>query len=239
MTETLYGPLPISDNGNSHCLACGVALPGRKRRYCGRDCPETLHRALNRRTGLLRALNTQYATFYFNDTAAVLDVLPYGTPYLFSFVAPRSSAKKPVDNLCELSNLLGNVWWAEKNRTRKRYLASQHVLEKAQKKRSSRTAVRPRETVCPSVKKAFLKTLKIKKTDLHTQPVEDQIKRAYRRQAKRAHPDVGGDAAVFRKVQEAYEKLIAWAEAPSFIRHRGLPDRWFYDGRRNRWVYPT
>lgn len=36
---------------------------------------------------------------------------------------------------------------------------------------------------------------------------EDDVKKAYRRLSKRHHPDVGGDAEVFREVQEAYDVL--------------------------------
>jgi curved DNA-binding protein CbpA len=35
------------------------------------------------------------------------------------------------------------------------------------------------------------------------------IKQAYRRKALVAHPDRGGDAATFREVTRAYEKLLA------------------------------
>ena len=37
---------------------------------------------------------------------------------------------------------------------------------------------------------------------------EQEIKRAYRRAARRAHPDHGGDPAVFRQVTLAYETLV-------------------------------
>ena len=37
---------------------------------------------------------------------------------------------------------------------------------------------------------------------------------------------------------EAYEKLIQWAKNPIYIRQRGFPDKWFYEGARNRWIKP-
>jgi hypothetical protein len=37
----------------------------------------------------------------------------------------------------------------------------------------------------------------------------DDLKAAYRRLAKEHHPDAGGSAAAFRRVQEAYERLAA------------------------------
>lgn len=36
---------------------------------------------------------------------------------------------------------------------------------------------------------------------------DDQIKRAFRKRVKRAHPDAGGDAEKFRTIQHAYEVL--------------------------------
>jgi hypothetical protein len=41
--------------------------------------------------------------------------------------------------------------------------------------------------------------------------VED-VKQAYLVKVKTAHPDVGGDTAEFRKIQEAYEKATEWAK---------------------------
>ena len=58
-------------------------------------------------------------------------------------------------------------------------------------------------------------------------------------QAKKTHPDLGGDSDEFRKIHKAYGELIDWAEKPSFVKRRGLPDKWYYDGERNRWLQPT
>ena len=41
--------------------------------------------------------------------------------------------------------------------------------------------------------------------------VED-VKQAFLAKVKTAHPDVGGDAAEFRKLQEAYERATEWAK---------------------------
>jgi hypothetical protein len=57
------------------------------------------------------ALNTRYATFYFTEIIIILDVLPYGSGELFSFMFPRSKGKKPVEDFCTMSNILGNAWW--------------------------------------------------------------------------------------------------------------------------------
>jgi hypothetical protein len=53
------------------------------------------------------------------------------------------------------------------------------------------------------------------------------------------HPDTGGDAATFRKINQAYEEELAhWEENPIFTRLRGFPDKWFYDASTNRWSSP-
>lgn len=44
-------------------------------------------------------------------------------------------------------------------------------------------------------------------------PTHEQIKEAYRRAALKHHPDKGGDAEVFIKIQSAYEKALEWIES--------------------------
>ena len=53
------------------------------------------------------------------------------------------------------------------------------------------------------------------------------------------HPDHGGTASLFRRLQTAYEQLVNWADDPVFTTRRGFPDKWFYDGYTNRWTQPT
>ena len=83
-------------------------------------------------------------------------------------------------------------------------------------------------------------SLKFDRTDGNNDPptLARRIKRAYREQVKQHHPDLGGKPATFRKIQEAYEKLIDWARNPTFVRRSGFPDKWFYDGYTQRWVQP-
>lgn len=191
------------------------------------------------RTGLLNALSTRYATFYFSDVIIVLDVLPYGMKELFSFLYPRTNGKKPVDDFCSLANLLGNAWWSEKQRTKKRYLASRHLLEIATNKDFLPGPITPFVIRKPAGMTKMLTLLKIDRDDLDSSELRKIIKTAFRRQAKIHHPDSGGDAAAFRKIQSAYERLIDWSINPTYTLRRGFPDRWFYDGGTNRWTQPT
>ncbi len=210
-----------------------------RRRYCSIECRQRLRYSMNIRTGLLRALNTRYATFYFTETLIILDVLPYGSGELFSYIFPRTPDRKPVEDFCTLCNILGNEWWAERNRTNKRYLASRLVLEKAASKNADQSPIRPMDVKKPARVAASLSFLKLKKKDLDSPELHHKIKSAYRKQAMRHHPDLGGDAAGFRKLHEAYEQLLGWLENPVFVRRRGFPDRWFYDGATTRWVQPA
>lgn len=221
------------------CLACGGLLPRRHRRYCSVACRQQLLAALNRRTGLLRALNTRYATFYFTDFAIIMDLLPYGMEQIFSYMLPRSLGKKPVDDFCDLSNMLGTQWWNERNRTKKRYMASQRVLDCAKRPAQPKETVIPATLAVPAVRASSLVILELCPDELTMSNLLGCIKQAYRRQAKKHHPDLGGDAQVFLKIQEAYEKLIDWSKNPTFIRRSGFPDKWLYEGASNRWIQPV
>lgn len=220
------------------CLACGAVLPKRRRRYCSMDCQQHLLAALNRRTGLLQALRTRYATFYFTDWVIMMDVLLYGVAQIHSYMLTRSPGIKPVDDFRHLSNMLGNLWWNEKHRTNKRYLASQQVLDQARKRDAPLNTVLPAVLTIPSIKADNMIRLKLEAQDLTSADLASTIKRAYRHQVMRHHPDVGGSRETFLKIQEAYEKLTQWAMRPTFVHRRGFPDKWFYEGATNRWIKP-
>jgi len=221
------------------CLSCGTSENMDRRKYCSVECRQHLRYNLNLRTGLLRALNTRYATFYFTEAIIILDVLPYGSAELFSYIFPRTPGRKPVDDFSTMSNILGNAWWAERNRTNKRYIATRFLLEKAKSKNADSVPIKPVEVKEPARLKKSLLFLKLNKSDLNSPELQQKIKSAYRKQAMKHHPDLGGDAAGFRKLHEAYEQIIRWSEKPVFIRRRGFPDKWFYDGGTVRWVQPA
>ena len=223
----------------NRCLSCGTSQNMDRRKYCSVECRQRLRYNLNLRTGLLRALNTRYATFYFTEAIIILDVLPYGSAELFSYIFPRTPGRKPVDDFCTMSNILGNAWWAERNRTNKRYIATRFLLQKAQSKNADKVPIKPVEVKEPAKLKKSLMFLKLNKSDLNSLELQQKIKSAYRKQAMRHHPDLGGDAAGFRKLHEAYEQILKWSGNPVFIRRRGFPDKWFYEGSMVRWVQPA
>lgn len=220
------------------CLSCGIALGKRNRRYCSVNCRRLLRTRLNMHTGLLKALNAKYACFYFTDLLIVMDLLPYGETCLSSFIYPRSPTGKPGDDFIRMAAALGTLWWNEKKKTNRQYLASRLVLNAAGKNTESGQSIRPLELKIPAIKgKPFLQ-LNLKKADLESFEYQKLIKQMFRKEAKKHHPDMGGDPAVFRKIHKAYQEMIEWAENPTFINRRGFPDRWFYNGNQNRWVQP-
>lgn len=237
------GPLQHSmhagGSAERRCLACGTKENMRRRKYCSIECRQRLRDSLNMRTGLLKALQTKCATFYFTNDVIIMDVLPWGAAELSSFIFPRTDGKKPVEDFCTLSNLLGNAWWAERRRTNKRYLASRHVFDFAQLKNGDPDAVKPVHIRQPARLYNSLTFLKLRRKDLESPNLTGIIKSAYRRQALKMHPDHGGTSTLFRRLQKAYSQLVDWADNPVFTTRRGFPDKWFYDGYTNRWVQPT
>ncbi|MFZ5571129.1 MAG: J domain-containing protein [Thermodesulfobacteriota bacterium] len=240
MTSGSMGHRQVALTGQhaNKCLSCGTTENMRRRRYCSIQCRQRLRYVLTLRTGLLKVLNIRNATFYFTDTLIVLDLLPYGEKDLFSFLYPRSARKKPADDFSRLADILGNMWWAEKKRTNRNYLASRFLFEQARRNGNQSRKVRPREILIPTVKGEALIHLRLGKNELETGEYRQTIKNAYRRMAKQAHPDLGGDSDAFRRIHQAYEELIAWAEDPTFLRRCGFPDKWFFRGDQNRWVQP-
>ena len=220
------------------CLACGTTNNIKNRRYCSVKCRQHLRQKLNTRSGLLQALNVRYATFYFTDSVIILDVVPHGVREIFRYAALRNDGSKPAEDFGKLTNRLGEAWWAEEKRTAKNYLASRLVLEMAQRVAISEGLARPRFIKVPTVKPENLIHLDIVKADLGSRDLVKMIKNAYRRQAKIHHPDAGGKAATFRKIHEAYKELLRWADHPTFIRRRGFPDKWYYEGENKKWVQP-
>jgi hypothetical protein len=220
------------------CLSCGATENMGRRRYCSMDCRQRLRLKLDMRTGLIQALNARFATFYFSDLTIMMDMLPYGSREIYSFLYPRSPGRKPAEDFSNMADMLGTAWWAEKHRTRKRYLASQKVLDEAVRNRTPLLSVRPVLINLPAIKDASLKHLNLSKSDLMDPKLKTIVRNAYRHQAKRFHPDVGGDAPTFVKIHQAYEDMVHWAENPVFITRRGFPDKWLYDGDQNRWLQP-
>jgi hypothetical protein len=137
-----------------------------------------------------------------------------------------------------MTDNLGEAWWTESKSTNKKYLASQHVLKLATRHAISEGSQHPRLIRIPTIKMEAVNCLEINKADLHSRELSRIIKNAYRHQVKIHHPDLGGKAATFRKIHNAYKELLRWADNPVFVRRRGFSDKWFYDGNNKKWVQP-
>ena len=232
--------IPVRYDERPRCMSCGAALDTRRRKYCSLQCRQHLQDCLNRRTGLLQALSTRYATFSFSDHLVVMDVLPYDSDQIISYMLPRTQGGKPVDDYRLLSNLLGRAWWREVDRTKKRYKASAMLLTRGVTSDKPAASMIPTGRVSPCVSEACLTALRLTRADLKQQELSNVIKKAYRRQALRLHPDQGGKAETFLRMREAYERLLRWSQHPTFVyRQEGFPDRWLYEGESNRWFQPT
>ncbi len=228
----------MRDEKKHRCLSCGETDNIGNRRYCSLSCKQRLRYQLDIRSGLLKALNTRYAIFYFTEAEIILDVLAFDSEEIFSFIFSRTPGNTPADDFIRMSNQLGNAWWTEKRRTEKRYLASRHVLNFAKKKQVDRGWINPREDLIPTFIGKSLTCLKLNKSALQSPEVFGAIKSAFRKMAKQHHPDQGGDAAKFIKIHDAYQELLNWSENPKFSMRRGFHEKWFYDGYRNKWVQP-
>jgi len=209
------------------------------RRYCSVKCRQSLRQKLNMKSGLLQALNTRFATFYFSEEKIVLDIVPYGVKRIFRYSVRRTDGRSPAHDFNEMTNHLGEAWWKISRKTNKNYLASQHVLKMAVQLSLDECGMRARMNRIPTVKKESLQWLGLDKADLSLPELKSVVKSAYRLQVKIHHPDAGGRSADFRKLHAAYQDVLRWAENPVFIRRRGFPDKWFYSGETKRWVQPT
>jgi len=227
-----------SNNHVNRCLSCGTTENIGRKRYCSIECRKMLHFKLDIRTGLVRALNTKYATFCFSEDVIVMDMIPYGSVDTFSFCYPRSPGKKPAEDFGHMADILGQLWWAEKRRTNKRYIASHRVLEHAFRNMTPIPSIKPVTVKVPSVKGSILTDLDIDKSILTSPDLQKIVKDAYRRQAKEYHPDHGGDAVKFRNIYKSYQELMRWAKNPTFVIKYGFTDKWFYSGSTNRWKQP-
>ena len=221
----------------NRCLACGTSENINNRKYCSIRCRQNLRQRLNARNGLLEALNTRWATFYFSGTMIYLDIFASGYKEIFGFAFARVSGQRPSDDFSKSAKELGRAWWEEEKRTKKKYLASRHVLNLAAKSPIV-ASVRPKIFRVYNIQESSLSCLGISRADLESKHLKNIIKNAYRKQAKIHHPDLGGYASTFRRINSAYQELLQWAENPRFIKRRGFTDKWFYDGDNKKWVQP-
>lgn len=187
-------------------------------------------------SGLLRALEARYASFSFTQSVLVLDILTNGSKKGYRFLYKRTCKNRPARDLYHMADELGNLWWEKQKQTGKRYRASRYLLESAAQGIIPLASVIPLEIKSPARVGKSLVCLKLRREDLNSQKAHRAVKSAYRREALKHHPDRGGNAAAFRKVNNAYEELLNWLEAPELRTRSGIPGKWFFDGKK--WKSP-
>ena len=83
-----------------------------------------------------------------------------------------------------------------------------------------------------------MQLLQIKMEELLSDGQVGKIKSSYKKLAKIHHPDAGGDTEDFKKINEAHQQMMLWAENPQFTTRKALMDCWSYDGSTSKWSPP-
>jgi hypothetical protein len=223
------------------CLSCGAALMKARRRYCSKECRQQIHWVLSLSKGLLKVFNARYAAFSFNSTYVVLDVLPVWAKEISRFLYKRTDGKKPAEDLKSLILQSGAEWYHIISRRNSRSYASLLLLRKNNCVLIAPESIKPNKNVKPRLSKRereSIKFLELKMEELLSVGHVARIRSVYKKLAKIYHPDVGGDAEKFKKLNEAHQQMLQWAERPQFTSKKALMDCWSYDGLTNRWTPP-
>lgn len=223
------------------CLACGTTELGSRRRYCSPECRDHIMWVLSLSKGLLCSFNARYASFSFNQSHVILDILPVWSREISRFSLERTSGKKPAHDLKRLILDSGSEWYAIIDDNNSRSYASLSLLKKNSNRSIPSNSIRPDCNVKPRFSKeerqAF-KCLKLKLEEIIAEEKTVKIKSAFKKMAKIHHPDMGGDPEEFRKVKDAHEQMLLWVENPQFSSRKALVDCWSYDASTNKWVPP-
>jgi len=191
--------------------------------------------------GLLSSFNTRFASFSFNKNHVTLDILPAWSKEISRFTHKRTFGKKPAHDLKKLVLDSGSEWYALIDGNNSRSFASLSILKKNCNRSIPSQSIKPDSKVKPRFsknEKQALKRLKLKLGELIAEEKTSKIKSAYKKMARIHHPDVGGDAEEFKKVKDAHEQMLLWAENPQFSSRKALVDCWSYDAYTNKWVPP-
>ena len=175
--------------------------------------------------GLLIAFNARYAAFSFDENFVVLDILPVWSQDISRFLYRRPGGKKPAEDLKNLILQSGTDWYRlVHNRTSRSY-ASLVLLKKNHKKDLNPKSIRPDKKLKPRLsrfERECLKLLELQMEELFSESHVAKIRSAYKRLAKVYHPDMGGDAEKFKKLNAAHQQMLLWAEDPHFTLRKAL-----------------
>jgi len=243
-TAQVTGRKPIRDQTRvkeKKCLACGKPNIDARKRYCSKACRDYTNWVLSLSKGLLRAVNARYAAFSFTHDRVILDVFPVWSKHISRFVSPRIEGNTPAEDLKNLVLQFGQQWHHIVNHNGSRSYASLCLVNRNHSKDIQPSSIRPTRKSLPRLSRdetRCLETLKLERTDLSDEGRMVKIKSAYKRMAKIHHPDVGGDEEAFKRLNDAHEQMLSWAENPHYTSRRALPGCWSYDAATSRWSPP-
>ena len=223
------------------CLACGTDKLKGRRRYCSPGCRQQILWVLSLSKGLLRVFNARYASFSFDENSVILDVLPVWSKDISRLVHKRKSGKKPAEDLKELVLKSGSEYYNLINNNNSRSYASLFLLNKNHNGQVAPESIKPNEKLNPRFSKQERESfgrLRLKMEELMSDGQVSKIKSAYKKLAKIHHPDVGGDEEKFKKLNEAHQQMLLWADNPQFTSRKALAGCWSYDAATNRWAPP-
>jgi hypothetical protein len=223
------------------CLACGTNDIRAGRRYCSKDCRQQMLWVLSLSKGLLKVFNARYAAFSFNENHIILDVLPVWAKEISRFTCKRRAAIKPAEDLKRLILQFGSEWYRIVDNKNSKSFASLCLLNEKNYKRLAPDAIKPDNRLRPRFSKCereSMKLLQLKMEELISDGNVAKIKASYKKLAKIYHPDVGGDAEKFKRLNEAHQQMLLWAENPQYTSRKALVDCWSYDASTNRWSPP-
>ena len=241
MAESSITQHPVKRAQGRKCLACGTINIKPGRRYCSKDCRRQILWVLSLSKGLLKVFNARYAAFSFNNSRVVLDVLPIWAKDISRFTCTRSSGNKPAQDLKKLILQAGSEWYHMVNNNSSKSYASLSLLNKNNYKRLSADCIKPNNKLRPRFSKCereSLKLLQLKMEELISDGKVSKIRASYKKLAKIYHPDMGGDEEKFKRLNEAHQQMLVWAQNPQFTSRKALVDCWSFDGSTNRWSPP-
>jgi hypothetical protein len=222
------------------CETCGRVLEKNRLKYCSSNCRSQFRFKLSWFNNILRAISAKYASFSFTDEFLILNVLPHNSDRVHTFFHERTPGKKPAQDMNQMIFDLGKLWWNQIEQDPCRKRASESILARGRTDIVSLDRVTPVEKIHFSniSKQMFL--LELNKRDLYDPqgPAEETVKAAFRKAARKHHPDLGGNSEHFRKAYQAYQDLLSWLSHPHITTSRGIPGQWCYLARNDTWLKP-
>ena len=228
-------------NKNGRCLSCGEIGITPKRRYCSNECRQQMLWVLSLSKGLLSIFNTRFASVSFDKQHVILDILPVWSNDISRFIHKRTPGNKPAEDLKLLILQYGREWYHIIAKNNSKSYASLLLLKKNFNGNIRAGAIKPNNRMRPRFskhEKDSAKLLQLELEELISKEHMTKIKAAYKKLAKIYHPDVGGDAEKFKRLNEAHQQMLLWVKNPQFTSRKALISCWSYDSSTNRWAPP-